>query len=39
MEIKTASPPVSGKDEGVFLRCSDSVHVFLVPLLPLELSQ
>lgn len=39
VEIKTSSPPVSGKDKGVFLRFSDSVHVFLVPLLPLKQSQ
>lgn len=38
-EIKTPSPSVSGKDKSVSLRFSDSAHVFLVPLLPLEQSQ
>lgn len=39
VEIKMSSPSVSGKDKGVFLWFSDSVHVFLVPPLPLKQSQ
>ncbi len=38
-ELQTSSPSVSGKDKGVFLRFSDSVHVFLVSPLPLKQSQ
>lgn len=33
VQIKTSRPPVCGKDESVFLRFSQTVHVFLVLLL------